>query len=314
MSFNIGKVKIETDLVLAPLAGFTDFAFRGLCREAGAGLTYTEMVSAKGLCYGNENTSSLLALHESESPSAVQIFGSDPEFVARAVEMLDFDVIDINMGCPVPKIVRNGEGSAMMRTPELAERVVRAAVKATKAPITVKFRKGFSADEDSCVEFAKRMEGAGASAITVHGRTREQYYAGEADWGAIERVASAVGIPVIGNGDVVDEKSYARAKESGVTAVMIGRGALGKPWIFSELQGREYKANRFDVARRHITQLSGQFPDIWVCSNMKKHLARYLKGVRGVNAYKERIYASKTTAELMDIIGSAERELKEGIC
>ena len=314
MSFKIGNVKIETDLVLAPLAGFTDLAFRGICRGFGAGLTYTEMVSAKGLCYNNENTASLLALDESETPSAVQIFGSEPEFVARAVSKLNFDIIDINMGCPVPKIVRNGEGSALMRTPELAEKVVEAAVKATKAPVTVKFRKGFSLGDDTAVEFAKRMEGAGASAVTVHGRTREQYYSGESDWRTIERVVRAVNVPVIGNGDVVDEKSYKAARESGVSAVMIGRGARGRPWIFSELLGREFSGDRFDVMRRHISRLLRQFPDIYVCGNMKKHLARYLKGVRGVNVYKEKIYASKSTAELVRVIEEAEREIKESLC
>lgn len=309
MAFRIGSVEIKSHALLAPLAGFTDLAFRRICRRYGAGLTYTEMVSAKGLVYGNENTSGLLALAENEVPSAVQIFGSDPEFVARAVERLSgFDIIDINMGCPVPKIVKNGEGSALMRTPEIAEAVVKVAVKAGKAPVTVKFRKGFEDGEDTCVEFAKRMEGAGASAITVHGRTRAQFYAGQADWQAIERVARAVSVPVIGNGDVTDRASFLRAMDTGVTAVMIGRGALGAPWVFAEIEGREVEVSRFDVAREHLLRLAERQPAVLVVGNMKKHLARYVKGLRGVAGYKDKIYSAKTVDELVAVIDLAEEE------
>ena len=309
MAFRIGKVEIGTNAVLAPLAGFTDLAFRSICRRFGAGLTYTEMVSAKGLVYGNENTAGLLATADNEVPSAVQIFGSEPEFISRAVESLSgFDIIDINMGCPVPKIVKNGEGSALMRTPEVAEAVVRAAVRATDKPVTVKFRRGFGEKDDTCVEFAKRMEGAGAAAVTVHGRTREQFYAGTADWQAISRVAAAVKIPVIGNGDVVDRKSYLAAMETGVDAVMVGRGALGAPWVFAEMLGLQQEYNRFDIAREHLTRLLEQFPAICVVGNMKKHLARYMKGLRGVAGYKDKIYSARTTKQLMDVIDEAEAD------
>ncbi|MEG2456105.1 MAG: tRNA dihydrouridine synthase DusB, partial [Oscillospiraceae bacterium] len=238
----IGSVTIESKLALAPMAGVTDLAFRQVCRRLGAGYTVTEMVSAKALCFQDKKSLPLLKLGQDEHPAAIQIFGSDLDCMekgaALALEYSAADIVDINMGCPVPKVAKNGEGSGLMLDPEKAEEVVRAVVRgAGKAPVTVKIRKGWDKGNVNCVEFAKRMEGAGAAAIAVHGRTRTQMYAGTADWDAIRDVKRAVSVPVIANGDVFSGADAVKIlRHTGAEMAMIGRGVFGNPWIFAEAQ------------------------------------------------------------------------------
>ncbi|MFR5858826.1 MAG: tRNA dihydrouridine synthase DusB [Clostridia bacterium] len=249
---NIGNVRLANPFLLAPLAGVTDAPFRRICGEMGAGLVYSEMVSAKGLWYKDKNTDRLLEILDGEAPVAYQIFGHEPEIIAEAVHMLNerkHVLLDINMGCPVPKIVRNGEGSALMRDPDLAQRVVEAAVSASTKPVTVKIRAGWNDAEKNAVEVARAIEAGGASAVAVHGRTREQFYSGNADWNIIAAVKDAVRIPVIGNGDVTDvTAAYRMMQETDCDFVMIGRGALGNPWIFESL-ARAWAAGVCDALR-----------------------------------------------------------------
>lgn len=240
MKLTIGNITLPGNLILAPMAGVTDLPFRILCKEQGADLVYTEMVSAKGILYHNKNTEDLLRIDEKERPAAVQLFGSDPDIMseqAKRIEERNFDILDINMGCPVPKVVNNGEGSALLKDIPLAAKIIEKTAKAIQKPVTVKFRKGFGGGEVQAVEMAKAAEASGAAAVAVHGRTREEYYSGRADWDVIAAVKDAVKIPVIGNGDLVTpEDAEAMLRYTGCDGLMIGRAARGNPWIFSQIK------------------------------------------------------------------------------
>lgn len=311
----IGNVTLPNRYILGPMAGVTDLPFRVLCKEQGAGLLCMEMVSAKAILYNNKNTESLLEIHPDEQPVSLQFFGSDPKIMsemAKRVEERPFDIMDINMGCPVPKVVRNGEGSALMKNPKLVYEIVSAMVKAIDKPVTVKIRKGF---DDSCinaVEIAKIIEEAGAAAVAVHGRTREQYYSGQADWDIIRQVKEAVSIPVIGNGDVTSpQKAEELVKQTGCDGIMIARGAQGNPWIFSEmityeetgtLPERPGKEEVRDMMLRHARlqlKYKGEFIGI---REMRKHVACYTKGLKGSAKLREEINRVEFYQELEELL------------
>ena len=311
----IGNVDIKTNVFLAPMAGVTDKPFRLICKEMGCGLVYSEMVSAKGILYDSKNTKKLLESDEAERPVAVQLFGSDPEIMAnmaKKIEDLPVDIIDVNMGCPAPKIVKNGEGSALMKTPELVGEIVNALVHAQKKPVTIKFRKGFDDANVNAVEIAKIAEKNGAAAVAVHGRTREQYYSGKADWDIIKEVKKAVNIPVIGNGDVDSpEKAKALFDYTSCDAIMVGRGAQGNPWIFKrinayietgEILPLPTMEERAEVAVRHLKMLVDYKGEFIGVREMRRHLSDYTKGIMGASAMRGRINTAESIEEMESLI------------
>lgn len=312
----IGNVQLENPFLLAPLAGITDAPTRRLCREMGAALVYSEMVSGKGLYYKDKKTDQLLHIDEAEKPVAFQVFGSEPEilaYTARELDGRDNAILDINMGCPVPKIVKNGEGSALLKNVDLIYDLICAMVKNTSKPVTAKIRIGFDEKSINAVEAAKAIEAGGAAAVAVHGRTREQYYSGTADWSQIAAVKQAVNIPVIGNGDVVDGPSAMRMfDETGCDFIMVGRGALGNPWIFRELnaawRGEELPAKptreeKKEMMKRHLCDTMALKGEYVAVREMRKHVGWYLKGEHGSAAFRGRVNQITDIQELLKTIG-----------
>lgn len=323
--YSIGSVTLPNQLILAPMAGVTDLAFRQICREHGAGLTVTEMASAKALEYGDKKTPRLLRLAPGEHPASAQIFGSDPACMARsakrALELSGCDIIDINMGCPAPKIVGNGDGSALMKSPDLAARIVAAVKQAVPVPVTVKFRMGWDAQSVNCVEFARLCEQAGADMVAVHGRTRSQQYGGTANWDIIRAVKEAVSIPVAANGDVFAPQDVPRIlAHTGADFVMIGRGSLGDPWIFERAHALMQTgvlpplppfAERIDTAVRQIELAVADKGERVALLEARKHVNWYLKGVSHVRDFKKRISALTRLDELYALADEMKTQIPD---
>lgn len=321
----IGAVILDNPVVLAPMAGVTDLPFRTLAREMGCGLVYTGMISDRGLVHGNAETRRLLSISPRERPVGVQIFGSEPAIMARAAEIAvaaGADLVDINMGCPVPKVVKGGAGAALMRDPRSACRVVEAVAAVVSVPVTVKLRKGWDEAGANAVEVARAVVEAGARAVTVHGRTRDQFYGGRADWAVIARVKEAVDVPVIGNGDVWSPRDAGRVlEETGCDGVMIGRAALGNPWIFrqtvhflrtGELLPPPTPVERVKMALRHLEGLVAFRGEYRGVREMRKHAAWYMKGLPGASRVRERCFRAETAGELSGILAQYQNTLWKG--
>ena len=311
----IGNLQIDHPVMLAPMAGVTDLSFRLLCKEQGCGYMISEMISAKAVLYNNKNTEVLLAKRDEEGPVALQFFGSDPEIMADMAARLEdrgFAAFDINMGCPVPKIVNNHEGSALMKDPVLAGKIVETMVRRVKCPVTVKFRKGFDDEHVNAVEFAHIMEECGAASVTVHGRTREQFYSGEADWSIIRDVVDRVSIPVWGNGDVFSAEDALRmVKETGCAGVAVARGAKGNPWIFREIKAAlngepippRPSMEEIKATIKRQTELMLEYkPEYIAIREMRKHVSWYTTGLRNCSALRAEVNSTETMEELFELL------------
>ena len=320
----IGNIEFKNNVFLAPMAGVTDISFRGLCKEQGCGLVYTEMVSAKALYYGSDNTKKLLRISEEEKPVAVQIFGNDPDIMAKVVEENfnsrdDICIVDVNMGCPAPKIVKNGEGSALMKDPKLAAEIIKKLKAVSSKPVTAKFRRGFDNDNLNAVEFALALEDAGADAIAIHGRTRKQMYEGKADWNIIKEIKEKVNIPVIGNGDVfTPEDALNMKKLTNCDAIMVARGSMGNPWIFKQIQrvleGKELKEitpeEKIDMCIRHYELAIKNDGYHKAIREMRKHASWYIKGLPNCTELRNKMNILEDSDAVMKLLLDYKDELE----
>ena len=298
----IGNVQLDNEVFLSPMAGVTDLPFRTICKEKGCGMLYTEMINAKALCYDDENTKKMLNLEDDGHPVAVQIFGSDPEYMGKAASIMNQytnDILDINMGCPAPKVIKNGDGSALMRNPKLAAEVLTAVVKNSEKPVTLKIRKGWDDNSVNALEIAKIAEECGISALAIHGRTREQFYSGKADWDIIAEIKQSINIPVIGNGDVFDVQDAVKMLEkTKCVAIMIGRGSQGNPWIFNrinhymktgEVLPEPTLEEKISTAIKHMNLAVAEHGEYVAVREMRKHIGWYLKGLKNSAKYRDQI-------------------------